>query len=131
MVIEFLLGIKTSKLAKKPFGKIRGVLTTYFLFSLSLIFFRALGLRKVGTIFKKMFWDIDLHYVSFSKVVGFSYLVSFISIVSLILFERSNGERLFYQSYSITREALITLSMIIILILFGVFYNVSFIYFQF
>jgi alginate O-acetyltransferase complex protein AlgI len=131
MVIEFLLGIKTTKLAKKPFGKIRGVLTTYFLFSLSLVFFRALGLRKVGTVFSKMFWNFDLHYVSFSKVVGFSYLVSFASIIALILFERSDGERLFYRSYSLSKEVMITLSMIIILILFGVFYNVSFIYFQF
>ena len=131
VVLEFLLGIKTTKLSKKRYGKLIGVLSTYFFFSLSLIFFRSLGLRKAGYIFKKMFWDFDMQYVQISKVAVFSYTVSFASIVGLILFERWQGERLFYQSFSLAKEVVISLTLIVIMILFGVFYNVSFIYFQF
>ncbi|HTF29484.1 MAG TPA: MBOAT family O-acyltransferase, partial [Flavitalea sp.] len=131
MVLEFLFGIKTTKLSKKRYGKLIGVLSTYFFFSLSLIFFRSLGLRKAGYILKKMFWDFDMQYVPIGKVAVFSYTVSFASIAGLILFERMQGEKLFYQSFSLTKEVIISLTLIVIMILFGVFYNVSFIYFQF
>ncbi|RYG30989.1 MAG: MBOAT family protein, partial [Chitinophagaceae bacterium] len=131
MVVEYLTGVKSTKLAKKRFGKIRGVLTTYILFSLSLIFFRALGLRKAGYIIKKMFWDLDMQYVPLGKVGGFSYAVSLISIAALVLFERSKGDELFYNTYALGKEIAISITMIVLLILFGVFYNVSFIYFQF
>jgi alginate O-acetyltransferase complex protein AlgI len=131
MVFEFLLGIKTSKLAKKRFGKLRGVLTTYFFFSLSLIFFRAGGLRKAGAVIKGMFWDFHFAFEHLGKIAGFSYVVSFLSIVALILFERSNGERLLYENFGMAKEIAITLTMVVALILLGVFYNVTFIYFQF
>jgi D-alanyl-lipoteichoic acid acyltransferase DltB (MBOAT superfamily) len=131
IVVEFLIGTKSSKLAKKPFGRIQGILTTFFLYSFSLIFFRSLGINKALCIIQKMFWDFDLQFQHVPKMVNFSYIISFISIAGLILFEHFRGERLFYQNYSITKEILISSVMIILLIVLGVFYNVSFIYFQF
>jgi len=131
IVIEYLFGVKATKLSKKPYLKLRGILITYFLFSLSLIFFRSFGLRKAGRILKKMFWDIDMQFVHIPKMADFSYFISVASIAALLLFEGSRGERLLYQNYSLRKETIITSGMIILLILFGVFYNVSFIYFQF
>lgn len=131
MVIEYLFGVKSSKLAKKRFGTLRGILVTYFFFSLSLIFFRSFGLRKAWHILKEMFWDFEFRYVDIPKVPGVSYFIALTAIAGLLLFERFRGTRLLYQNYALRYEAVITSAMIMLLVLFGVFYNVSFIYFQF
>ncbi|RYY30115.1 MAG: MBOAT family protein [Chitinophagaceae bacterium] len=128
---EFLLGIKSNKLAKKPFGKLRGALITYFFFAISLIFFRALGLNKAGYIIQKMFWGFDMNFVSNPKIALFTYIVSLLSVAGLLSFEYANGEKLFYNNYALSKEIAISATLVILLILFGVFYNVSFIYFQF
>ncbi|HTE24838.1 MBOAT family O-acyltransferase [Flavitalea sp.] len=131
IVCEFLLGIKSTKLAKKRFGKIRGVLVTFFLYSMTLIFFRSGGLHKASQVIQKMFIDFNLEYLHVNKTSGFSYIISFTSIAAVIIFERARGDRLFYNSYVISKEIVISLTLIILLMLFGIFYNVSFIYFQF
>ena len=131
MIVEYLFGVKSTKLAKKPYGKLKGILITYFFFSLSLIFFRAEGLRKAWHIFKEMFWSFELKFVDTPKVAGFSYVVSLVAIAGLLLFEKFRGDRLLYQNYALRSEVAISSTMIILLALFGIFYNVSFIYFQF
>ena len=131
IVVEYLSGVKSSKLAKKRFGRLRGILITYFFFALSLVFFRALGLKKALYAFEKMIWNLDTQFVNISKVPSFSYWISGLSILALLLFQGFRGERLLYQNYTIRKEILISSIMIILLVLFGIFYNVSFIYFQF
>ncbi len=131
MIIEFLTGAKSTKRSKTLAGRVKGIVTTYFLFSLSLIFFRSFGMRKSIYIFSKMFWDIDLQFTQIKTMVLFSYIVSFLSIAGLLLIEYSGKEKLLYNNYSVQKEVSIITVMLLILFLFGIFYNVSFIYFQF
>ena len=131
IVFEYLSGVKSSKIAKKKYGKLKGILITYFFFALSLVFFRSFGLRKAVHVFEKMFWNIDLQFVNIPGMAAFSYWVSGLFIVALLFFEGFQGERLLYQNYPIGKEVFITSAMIVLLVLFGVFYNVSSIYFQF
>jgi D-alanyl-lipoteichoic acid acyltransferase DltB (MBOAT superfamily) len=131
MVVEFLAGVKSTKRGKTLYGRIKGVVITYILFSLSLIFFRSLGLKKALVIFKKMFVDLDFKFVSLAKIPGFTFYASALSILALIIFETRGASKILYNSYAIGKEIFIASILLIILILFGVFYNVSFIYFQF
>jgi D-alanyl-lipoteichoic acid acyltransferase DltB (MBOAT superfamily) len=131
MIVEYLLGVKSSKLVKQRFGKLKGILITYFFFSLSLVLFRSLGLRKTGHIFEEMFGKFDFHFVDIPKISSLSYIIGISAIAGLLLFEKFRGMRLLYQNYGLRYEIVITSSMMILLVLFGVFYNVSFIYFQF
>ncbi|RYE54036.1 MAG: MBOAT family protein [Sphingobacteriales bacterium] len=131
MISEFLLGVKSSKRRKEPFGKLKGIMITYFLFSISLVFFRALGLHKVYLILEKMFWANDLTFVKIPKLAPFTYVVSIISILCLILVESFDKEQLLYKNCGLRKDLVICTVMISVLLSFGVFYNVSFIYFQF
>lgn len=131
MIVEYLLGVKSSKLSKQRFGKLKGILITYFFFSLSLVLFRSLGLRKTGHIFQEMFANLDFRFVEIPKISSLSYILGIVTIGGLLLFEKFRGTRLLYQNYSLRYEVAISSIMIILLVLFGVFYNVSFIYFQF
>lgn len=131
MIVEYLLGVKSSKLSKQRFGKLKGILVTYFFFSLSLVLFRSLGLRKTGHIFQEMFASFDFRFVDLPNISGLSYAIGIVGIAGLLIFERFRGTRLLYQNYSLRYEIAISSAMIMLLVLFGVFYNVSFIYFQF
>jgi hypothetical protein len=66
-----------------------------------------------------------------SRTAPFGYIFGVISIVGLLLIEYFGKEKLLYESYGVRKEMAISGVMILLLILFGVFYNVSFIYFQF
>jgi D-alanyl-lipoteichoic acid acyltransferase DltB (MBOAT superfamily) len=131
MAAEFWLGVKTTKLGKTSFGRIRGLIITYFLFACSLIFFRAEGMNRAILFIKRMFWDIDLHFTYLARVANLTYILSILSILLLIYFEKNKAKTLLYQTHGLRKEVVISSCMILAIIIFGVFHNVSFIYFQF
>lgn len=131
ITVEFLLGIKSTKLAKTKYGKIKGIISTYLLFAFSLIFFRAQGMRDALTIIKKMFWQIDWEFTNLTRVAGLTYVLSIISIVALVYFEKYHADRFLNQQYKLRNEAAWSSAMVLAIMVFGVFHNVSFIYFQF
>jgi D-alanyl-lipoteichoic acid acyltransferase DltB (MBOAT superfamily) len=128
---EFLLGIKSTKLAKSTGGKIKGMVATYFLFAFSLIFFRAGNVKNAFVIIKKMFWEINFQFVEINKFHLFSYAVSFLSIIFLFFFEKNLYENYLYKRNSLKTEVIFASSMVVFMIAFGFFHNISFIYFQF
>jgi D-alanyl-lipoteichoic acid acyltransferase DltB (MBOAT superfamily) len=131
IILEFLLGIKSVKLAKTLFGKIRGIITTYFLFSFSLIFFRSANLTQAVFIIKRLFWKIDFKFTPIAEFGSISLLLSFVSIACLLFFERYHAKKLLTQNNNLRTEISLSAFMVATLILFGVFHNISFIYFQF
>jgi D-alanyl-lipoteichoic acid acyltransferase DltB (MBOAT superfamily) len=131
MAVEFLLGIKSVKLAKSLFGRIRGLLITYLLFSFSLIFFRAQGLHNSFIIIKKMFWSVDFKFTPLPSVAALTYILSAILIPLLIYFERNHLENFIYRTTKPKYELALSTCMILTILVFGVFQNISFIYFQF
>lgn len=131
MALEFLLGIKAVKLAKTRWGKIRGVLTTYMLWAFSLIFFRAEGMSRALTIIKRMFWSVDMTWTPLPQVATMTYILSFLSMIGLIYFERYHADKFFSDSKLPKYEVALSAGMILAIVVFGVFHNVSFIYFQF
>ncbi len=131
MAIEFLLGVKSVRLAKTTFGTIRGLVLTYLLFAFSLIFFRAQGMHYALIIIRKMFWSIDLNIMPLRRVSDLTYIISAISIVLLVYFERYHAEKFLYKPVRPRYEIALSSVMILSILVFGVFQNVSFIYFQF
>ena len=127
---EFLLGIKTTKLAKSSKGRFLGRVTTIGLWALSLVFFRAEGLHNALLILKKMFWALDFSYQP-QKVAELTYILSIISIIGLIYFEKNHAEKIIYKQHHFNKEAVLNAGMILAIAVFGVFHNLSFIYFQF
>lgn len=131
MVIEYLLGIKTTKLSRTPFGRLSGVIITYFFFAFSLIFFRAQGMSRALFFIKKMFWDISFDFTSLNEIAPLTVVLSFIFIIALLYFEKFYLHRLVYKTLGFKKEILFTSTIVLLIILFGVFHNISFIYFQF
>lgn len=131
MAVEFLLGIKSKKLSKSAIGRIKGITITYLLFSFSLIFFRSEGMRNALLIIEKMFWNFDFRYNPVDRVANLTYILSLLSILGLIIFEKYYAERVLYKQYHFRMEAAFSTCMILAIIIFGVFHNLSFIYFQF
>lgn len=129
--IEFLLGIKATKLAKTRLGKIAGITLTYFFFALSLVFFRSSSLFQAYHIIKDMFWNLDLSFTPRHTTSVFTYVVSLASIVFLLYFENKHLDKFLYTSVTTKKEVLVGSSLIIALIALGIFHNLSFIYFQF
>ena len=116
---------------KSTIGRIKGIATTYFLFAFSLIFFRAGNLENAFMVIKNMFWEINFTFIEISKVQTFSYVISFLSILFLFYFETNLYEKYLYRRNSLKKELVFASSMIVALIAFGFFHNISFIYFQF
>jgi alginate O-acetyltransferase complex protein AlgI len=131
IVIEFLLGVKSIRMAKSSFGRIKGLLITYLLFSISLVFFRAQGMNYALIIIKKMFWSIDFKFTSLPRVAGLTYILSAILIPLLVYFERYQLENFLYKLNRPRYEFVLTTCLILAILIFGVFQNLSFIYFQF
>jgi D-alanyl-lipoteichoic acid acyltransferase DltB (MBOAT superfamily) len=131
IVVEFLLGIKSTKLAKSTFGRIRGITTTYLLWAFSLIFFRAKDLEQAVLIVKKMFWEVNLSFTPPVEIPGLNYILSMLLIGFLLYFESKKGDRFLYQRNTVARDFALGCCMVIVLFTFGVFHNLSFIYFQF
>jgi alginate O-acetyltransferase complex protein AlgI len=131
ITVEFLLGIKAAKLSKIYFGKLSGRVITFFLWSLSLIFFRSISLSQSMEILKRMFWNFDFTITPYPKVAILTYLLSFFFIISVLYFEKYYTEKFLYKRTRLTNEVVFASTVIIALIVFGVFHNLSFIYFQF
>jgi alginate O-acetyltransferase complex protein AlgI len=131
MAVEFLLGIKSTKLAKTYSGKFRGTIITYLLFSFSLIFFRSSSLKQSIEVITRLFGDFHFNYALTPKFAILSYLISVSSIIGLLLFERHYAEKLIYKENKLKTEVAYASLGIIALIVLGVFHNLSFIYFQF
>ena len=111
-------------------GRFLARVTTIGLWALSLVFFRAEGLHNALLILKKMFWALDFSYQP-QKVAELTYILSIISIIGLIYFEKNHAEKIIYKQHHFNKEAVLNAGMILAIAVFGVFHNLSFIYFQF
>jgi D-alanyl-lipoteichoic acid acyltransferase DltB (MBOAT superfamily) len=131
MAVEFLLGIKSTKLAKTYTGKFKGRIVTYLLFSFSLIFFRSSSLKQSIEVITRLFNDFHFNYAPSPKFAILSYLISVSSILALLLFERHYADKFIYKENDLKSEIIYASLGIIALIVLGVFHNLSFIYFQF
>lgn len=131
MVVEFWLGIKAVKLSKTAWGRFRGLLTTYFFFSLSLIFFRSVRLSQSGQVLKKLFWNLRWDISRYPIYPISSYVLSFTGIVTVLYFEKYYADKILYQPLRMGREVAWSSFLAVTIILLGVFHDISFIYFQF
>ena len=131
IVVEFLLGIKSTKLAKSTFGRIRGITTTYLLWAFSLIFFRAKDLEQAMLIVNKMFWKVNLSFTPPVEIPVLNYILSMLLIAFVLYFEGKKSDRFLYQRNTVARDFALGCCMVVVLFTFGVFHNLSFIYFQF
>ena len=128
---EFLSGTKATKLAKSTFKKWRGRILTYSLWALSLVFFRSADLSQSFIILGKMFWQFDPSFLLPAAVPKLTYALSALAILFLFYFENNHLDRWVSKGVTIRREVVLTSSLIVILIAFGVYHNLSFIYFKF
>lgn len=131
IVAEFLLGIKTTKLAKSRFGRIRGIFTTFFLWSLTLVFFRSVDLDQAFLILKRMFVSVDLRFTPPVEISTLTFILSGCLILFLLYFKNKGYDKYLYQRNTIAKEFALGFCMIVLLFTIGVFHNLSFIYFQF
>lgn len=130
MVVEFLTGVKSFRLAKTKGGRIRGVLTTYLLWSLSLIFFKAASLKQAGVIFQKSFLSVDWRFTPSASPL-LSFVLVFASVSLLFYFEAKNYELRLLQPRPWKKELALGSAMLVTLLTLGVYHNLSFIYFKF
>jgi D-alanyl-lipoteichoic acid acyltransferase DltB (MBOAT superfamily) len=128
---EFLLGIKTAKVAKSKWGSFRGIIITYFFYAFSLIFFRSVDLTQSIEVFNKLFWDFEFSSSAYVPLSISTYVLAFLSIISLLYFEKYHVEKVIYQQTRLRYEVALGSCMVIALIILGVFTSNSFIYFQF
>lgn len=131
IIAEFLLGIKSVKLAKTRWGKFKGIALTYFFFAFSLIFFRSNGIQQSSEVIRKLFWQFDFRFLPVQIFGTVSFLLSFLSILFLLVFEKYHAQKLLYKETKFRTDVVLTSCMIVSLIVFGVFTRMSFIYFQF
>lgn len=131
IAVEFLLGVKTVKLAKTAFGRIRGTFFTLFFYAFSLIFFRSVNLEQSMQVLKKLFWEFDYESPVSLELSTFTYVISILSIISVFYFEKYHLDKMVYQQNRMRYEVVLSSGMIIALIILGVYNSNSFIYFQF
>lgn len=131
IIFEFLTGVKAGRHNKTRLGRVRGILLTYFFFAFSLIFFRALNLEDAFHIIEKLFWNFDFQFVRIASVAALTYILSFLSILFLIVVEAKGIDNLLYKRITIGSEAVLGSTLIVALIVLGIYHNLSFIYFQF
>lgn len=131
MVVEFLLGVKSVKLAKTSFGRFRGIVVTYFFFALSLIFFRSENLTQAMEVLGGLFWNLNLGAGVYTPLSISTYVLAGLSIITLLYFEKYHAEKLIYQQNKLRYEVALSSWLIIALVILGVFTRESFIYFQF
>jgi D-alanyl-lipoteichoic acid acyltransferase DltB (MBOAT superfamily) len=128
---EFLAGLKPARLAKTSFGRWRGRTTTYFLWALSLVFFRSLNMDQSIFVFDKMFFHIDLTLSLPKTIPKLTYVLSAFAIAFLFYFEAKHLDRWVKGEATVRREVAVASTLVIVLIALGVFHNLSFIYNQF
>lgn len=131
IAVEFLLGIKSVRLAKSRFKKWSGRLTTFFLWALTLIFFRAVDLTQSMEVLAKLFWEFDLSFALPGSIPRLTYVLAFLSIFFLFYFENRQLDLWLNKKISIHREVVLSSSLATAMITLGVYHNLSFIYFKF
>jgi len=131
MVVEFLLGVKSVKLAKTAFGRFRGIIVTYFFFAFSLIFFRSANMGQSLDVIKRLFWDFNFQDGVYIPLSIATHVISVLSIIGLLYFEKYHAQQLIYQQNRLRYEVALGSWLVIALVVLGVFTSNSFIYFQF
>jgi hypothetical protein len=104
---------------------------TYFFFALSLIFFRSANLEQAMDVLGGLFWNMNFESAVYVQLPMATYVVSVLSIVALLYFEKYHAEKLIYQQNRLRYDVALSSWLIIALVLLGVFTSESFIYFQF
>ncbi|CAN5286319.1 MBOAT family protein [soil metagenome] len=133
IVCEIALNIKQSKIRKSRIKKIIGILYVFIAFSLIGIFFRAHSIPDAVLIYKRLFssnWGGLQDEQIFSK---FSYLLSFLFIGVLFYAENRFINKVIQYKIEENYKRNITYGVVVLslILVFGVFQNLSFIYFQF
>lgn len=131
MVVEFLLGVKSVKLAKTAFGRFRGIVVTYFFFAFSLIFFRSANLGQAAEVIQGLFWNFNFQDGVYMPLSISTHVISVLSIIGLLYFEKYHAQQLIYQQNRLRYEVVLGSWLVIALVILGVFTSNSFIYFQF
>lgn len=129
--LEFVAGIKAARLAKNVWSRWGGRILTYFFWALSLVFFRAVDIGQSFYVLEKMFWQLDLSTALPKTIPKLTYFLSFFSMAFLFYFENKHLHRWVNGETNVRREVAMASSLVIVLIAFGVFHNLSFIYQQF
>lgn len=131
--IELYFKIKTSELSKSLLHKTAGIAATCTFIALSLVFFRSVNLHQSMEVFSALF--VHTNYRT-SDIVGNKYtLIAYSIAISFVIltmvFEKYSARAVLYRNHTLQKEVSISLVMVLILLSFGVFNSLSFIYFQF
>jgi alginate O-acetyltransferase complex protein AlgI len=133
ITVELLFKIKSAELSKSYLRKAAGIIITCSLIAVSLVFFRSANLHQSIDVFKRLFWKTsykasDIYSDKFN-LVAYSIAISFVLLT--MLFEKYSARILLNKNQTLTKDVFITATMVLILLCFGVFNSLSFIYFQF
>ena len=119
------------KLSFPEKGKIKivfNVITTFILISFTWIFFRANSMNEAFLIIKKIY---QFEGTLFTTKIGYGVILVLILIISDILQERNSGVHFFLDNKHRVIRYITYLTLVLIILLIGVFDGSQFIYFQF
>jgi alginate O-acetyltransferase complex protein AlgI len=131
--IELRFKIKTADLSKSLLRKAIGIITTCSIIAISLVFFRSADLQQSLSVFTRLFWNTDYKasdiFNNKFTLVAYSIAISF--VLATMAFEKYSARILLNENHTLSKDVVITTTMLLILLCFGVFNSLSFIYFQF
>jgi alginate O-acetyltransferase complex protein AlgI len=133
ITIELRFKIKSSELSKSYLRKAAGIITTCSLIAVSLVFFRSANVHQSIDVFTRLLWRTnykasDIFGDKFT-LLAYSIAISFVLLT--MLFEKYSARILLNKNQTLSKDVFITAAMVLILLCFGVFNSLSFIYFQF
>ena len=131
--IELYFKIRTASLSKSFITKLAGIVVTQFIIAMSLVFFRSVNIDQTTQVFSKLFWSTSYHTsdVFSNKFTLIAYSVAIAFVILTMSFEKYSARLVINKNLSLTREVTVTAFMVLVLLAFGVFNSLSFIYFQF
>jgi alginate O-acetyltransferase complex protein AlgI len=133
ITVELRFKIKSSELSKSPLKKVIGIITTCSLIALSLIFFRSINIHQSIEVLTRLF--VNTNYkasgVLSDKFTMVAYSIAISFVLATMLFEKYSAHTFLNKNNTLSKDVIITSTMVLILLCFGVFNSLSFIYFQF
>lgn len=129
---EFLLKIKSSYYNKNFFRKCLGVFITFNLLSLSLVFFRSSSWTQIGVIFKNIFTNFlpfQLKFTDGSQGATMLGMLAVLLGLEYFILRNHSWESLLANKPKLLMT--VSISLFMLLLLFGISSSTQFIYFQF
>jgi alginate O-acetyltransferase complex protein AlgI len=133
ITIELYFKIKTSNLSKSFFRKVIGIITTCIIIAFSLVFFRSVNVDQSLSVFSRLLIrrSYKLSDLVSNKFTLIAYSIAIVFIMIMVLFEKYSARVVLNKNYTLSKDVMITATMIAVILCFGIFNSLSFIYFQF